>query len=202
MSDATYPATTNLLLSGLFHREDAATWCAYVRSMRPILAGTARRMGLCGPRVDDAVQRTLLRVLVSGRRGGYDRNKGRLRCWVMTILHNVVIDALRTQRNTRDGPGASAFFDLPTEAETEAVWRDEAMCRLQCEMLRVLRERSGVHVDTLKAFQRIVFDGASVAATALELGMTNQAVHLAKHRCLTHLRAHAAELRPYYELTG
>ena len=85
---------------------------------------------MCGQRslAEDVVQETFLSLWRSGAR--YDRGRGSVRTWVLGVVHNRAIDALR-RRTTRDRglvseEGAAERLEAPERTEVEFARRDEA----------------------------------------------------------------------------
>ncbi|MCP3915378.1 MAG: sigma-70 family RNA polymerase sigma factor [bacterium] len=200
MEDTPRTITTTALLENLFEREDAHAWEEYHRRLRPILIRSAHRMGFSGDDAADVAQETLMRVVAAGRRGDYERGKGRLQAWIQTILRNIAIDRLRKMEPARNARGESILDQLPTPEETEKIWREEVRMRIHSEALRLLRSRGSMHDTTLRAFEMIALEGRDVREVADELGLEPNAVYIAKHRCLTRLTEHVDELTELYEL--
>jgi RNA polymerase sigma-70 factor (ECF subfamily) len=85
---------------------------------------------MMGQRVaaEDVVQEAFLSLWRSGAR--YDRTRGSVRTWVLGIVHNRAIDALRRStvrdRNTTPDEGIAERFEAPERTEVEVARRDEA----------------------------------------------------------------------------
>jgi RNA polymerase sigma-70 factor, ECF subfamily len=85
---------------------------------------------MCGQRAlaEDVVQEAFLSLWRSGAR--YDRARGSVRTWVLGVVHNRAIDALR-RRTTRDRglvseEGIEERLEAPERTEVEFARRDEA----------------------------------------------------------------------------
>jgi RNA polymerase sigma-70 factor (ECF subfamily) len=85
---------------------------------------------ICGQRslAEDVVQEACLSLWRSGAR--YDRNRGSVRTWLLGIVHNRAIDALR-RRTVRDRglvteEGVAERLPAPDRTDVEAARRDEA----------------------------------------------------------------------------
>ena len=85
---------------------------------------------MCGQRAlaEDVVQETFLSLWRSGAR--YDRGRGSVRTWVLGVVHNRAIDALR-RRTTRDrglvtDEGVTERLVAPERTDVEFARRDEA----------------------------------------------------------------------------
>jgi RNA polymerase sigma-70 factor, ECF subfamily len=85
---------------------------------------------MCGQRAlaEDVVQEAFLSLWRSGAR--YDRARGSVRTWVLGVVHNRAIDALR-RRTTRDRglvseEGIEERLEAPERTDVEFARRDEA----------------------------------------------------------------------------
>jgi RNA polymerase sigma-70 factor (ECF subfamily) len=83
---------------------------------------------MCGTRsaAEDVVQESFLSAWRSGAR--YDRSRGSVRTWVLGIVHNRAIDALRRGHDRRraSDEGIAERFEAPERTEIEVARRDEA----------------------------------------------------------------------------
>jgi RNA polymerase sigma-70 factor, ECF subfamily len=85
---------------------------------------------ICGQRglAEDVVQEGFLALWRSGAR--YDRNRGSVRTWILGIVHNRAIDALRRvavrDRGRISDEGVSERLAAPERTELEVARRDEA----------------------------------------------------------------------------
>jgi RNA polymerase sigma-70 factor (ECF subfamily) len=85
---------------------------------------------MCGSRglAEDVTQEAFLAVWRSGAR--YDRARGSVRTWLLGIVHNRAIDALRRgavhERRQASDQGVAERLPAPERTEVEAARRDEA----------------------------------------------------------------------------
>jgi RNA polymerase sigma-70 factor (ECF subfamily) len=191
--------TTTLLLESLRNAEDAA-WEEFVARFRAPIVRFARDMGLAVDEAEDVAQETLLDFLRAYRNGQYDREKGRLSAWLFGIAHRRVRNARRKEEGRPrplKGPDRTAFWaNLPDEQLGRRTW-DVSWERAVIEhcLQQVRRE---VEPKTIRAFELFAIQGRSAATVADELGMSRNAVFIAKHRVMKRI----LELRTQMESVG
>lgn len=142
-----------------------------------------------------------MRFLRKYREGIYQRERGRLRSWLLTIARNCVIDLHRERARRREHRGASALEEVPDEADLEAGWDEECERTIVQRALDELRGHSGFDERTLIAFERVAFGRVAPAEVAASLGITVDSVYAAKSRCVRRLRKIVSELEVVYEVT-
>lgn len=200
MANLRRTTTTTALLDALLNSEDEAIWTEFDGRYRPIITGFAMRLGLPPTDAADIAQETLLQFLRDYRCGKYDRSRGRLGAWVIGIARHRVYDLKRAQVRRRERRGESAIVDLPDEGRMTRIWDEECRQAILKEALAKLRETTRTDPKTIDAFVRHVIDRQPPETVARELGMSVQAVYLAKHRCLARLRTIVEELEGAYEV--
>jgi RNA polymerase sigma-70 factor (ECF subfamily) len=94
---------------------------------------------------EDVVQEAFLSLWRSGAR--YDRTRGSVRTWVLGIVHNRAIDALRRglvhSRRRASDEGIEERFEAPERTDVEVARRDEAR-EVRAAMQTLPREQSRV----------------------------------------------------------
>jgi RNA polymerase sigma-70 factor (ECF subfamily) len=193
--------TTTALLEGLADPADEETWRAFDARFRPMLNGFARRLGLAPEDAADAAQETLTRFVRAYRAGKYDRNRGRLRAWIIGIARHCIIDLKQSRAARAKERGLSAVAELPDDTTLTELWDTECEQEILRQGLDELRRETKTDARTLRAFEMVAFDGRRPAEVAQELAITTNDVYLAKHRCLKRLRAIINQLDELYEVT-
>jgi len=189
--------TTTLLLDRL-RENDETVWTDFVERFREPIATFARGLGLSADEAEDVAQETLADFLRALRDGQYDREKGRLQSWLFGIAHRRVLNAVRRRPREQQGPGTAGrttfFSALPDSGAALVTWDttwkramvDHCLGQLQSEM----------EPTTIRAFEMFAIRNRPAADVAGDLGITRNAVFLAKRRVLKRLR----ELTDEFEL--
>ena len=192
--------TTTLLLQRLRDLDDEA-WNQFAERFGPPITRFARKLALPEHAAEDLAQNALGAFARAYREGRFDRERGRLSAWLFGIAHK---EALRLRRDLarqpRQGPagadptGQTTFFSaLPDESRLRDTW-DEQWERHALDRCVALA-RAEFEPTTFRAFELTAIRDVPPAAVASELGITRNAVYLAKHRVLSRL----AELREGFE---
>ena len=116
MSTAVAQLTTTALLEGLFDPANQELWRHFDERYRPVIIAFARRLGVEPTDAADIAQETLVQFLRDYREGKYDRNRGRLHCWIIGIAKHRIADqfrlragggaGMRRMRRQRSGTGS------------------------------------------------------------------------------------------------
>jgi RNA polymerase sigma-70 factor (ECF subfamily) len=181
--------TSASLLVRLRTPGEQRAWEQFVDLYTPLLFHWALRLGLNEADSADLVQEVFL--VLSQRLAGfdYDRQKS-FRGWLRTVLLNKWRDKQRLiALPITDEP--VALEQLPSPAEEEVVIEAEYRQYLVSRALEVMKTE--FQPATWKACWEHVVAGRPAAEVARELGISTNAVYLAKSRVLRRLRA---------ELTG
>ena len=137
-------AWTDEGLMGLVRNRDQVAFAEIFR--RHHAAAFARALRICGERslAEDAVQEAFLSLWRSCAR--YDGQRGNVRSWVLTIVHNRAIDVLRRGAQDRfrvSEEGIAERVESLESTELEASRREQAR-ELRCAMELLPAEQSCV----------------------------------------------------------
>lgn len=165
-----------------------ADWRLLVDAYGPLLHGWLARAGVPPGDRDDVVQDVL--VVVVRRVGEFDRRgPGAFRAWLRGIVANRVRKFFQSRT-------AVPAVDLDAVADPDShlgrAWDREHDEHLAARAMRAVE--GDFAPTTWAAFRRQVVDGRPAAEVAAELGLSLNAVLLAKSRVLKRLREELAGL--------
>lgn len=188
--------TTTMVLDSLRNAEEAA-WRHFVERFRPAIVRFARDLDLGRDDAEDVAQETLVDFLRAYNDGGYERERGRLSAWLFGIARRRVQNsrrrAGRRPRLMPPGQRTAVLERLPGAGAVRLTWERSWEHAVLEHCLE--RMRSEVEPRTLEAFEAFAIHGRAAAEVARELGMSSNAVFLAKHRVMRRL----VELRREFE---
>lgn len=178
--------TTSVRLLDRVKAGDPGAWDRFVALYTPLIDHWCRRAGLAPALQEDVRQEVF--AAVAARIGGFRKEPGRgtFRGWLRVIAERQVVNARRkAPQEVPVGEWVLAIPDPePGEADPEA--------RLLFERALALVERD-FEPATWQAFVQTVVDGRAAADVATRLGLTANAVYLAKARVLKRLREEFAD---------
>ncbi|MBM43675.1 MAG: hypothetical protein CMJ36_01490 [Phycisphaerae bacterium] len=181
--------TTTSLLEGLFDSDNEIAWSHFDARYRPIVLGFARKMGLNEVDASEVAQETIVQFLKEYKEGKYDRERGRLRSWLIGIARFRVAGVYRGKSNKREYRGESAMITLPTDEDAcVSIWDTERRTNILQQALRELRANSKASDQTIQAFEMLVLNKMPVATVAETLDMSRDEVYMAKSRTAARLK--------------
>jgi RNA polymerase sigma-70 factor (ECF subfamily) len=180
--------TSLSLLERLAQAPTDADWRRLHDWYAPLLCEWLARAGVRGPDADDAIQEVLM-VVVRRLREFERRRCGAFRAWLWTIVAN------QARRFFRQRATAIASADLDALADPgshlSTFWAAEHDRYLASRALRAVE--GDFAPTTWQAFRRQVLEGQAAPQVATELGLSLNAVLIAKCRVLKALRAVLAD---------
>jgi RNA polymerase sigma-70 factor (ECF subfamily) len=190
--------TSVSLLERLRRGTDEAAWRRLDELYRPLIRRWVQRDPLVREDAEDLVQ-DVMGVLVRELPTFQRQRVGSFRRW----LRLVTLNQLQTfRRKLRHRPRVSG--SLPEESplaqladpdsELSRLWDQEHDRHLLNSLLDWLETDSHFEPITLRAFRQVIFENVKPAAVAASLGISVNAVLLAKSRVLKRLRQESAGL--------
>ena len=173
------------LLQRLRSPQADAAWGTFVDLYTPLLFHWARRAGLQDSDAADLVQDVFATLLRKLPEFAYDPARS-FRAWLRAVALNQWRDNLK-RRATRPLPGHADALDLAQAPEDVAFWEVEYRRRLVDRALNIMR--ADFQPATWQACWQVVAEGRPAADVARELGLTENAVYIARSRVLRRLRA-------------
>lgn len=181
-------STTTALLKGLQEPGNETTWRELDARYRPIIFAFTRKLGLDEADAADVAQDTMVSFVQAFRAGKYDRQRGRLRSWLVGMVKHRVADLYRIRARRREWRGESALISLPDDAALTQFWEAQRRRILLEQAIAELREQTRLNEKTIRAFEMYVIDERPGAEVARELGITPNDVYVAKRNVATRLR--------------
>jgi RNA polymerase sigma-70 factor (ECF subfamily) len=162
---------------------DATSWRRLVDLYTPLIRRWLRR-AVAGADEDDLVQEVLGAVLRAMPTFVHSGRPGSFRRWLRTTTAHTIASFWRGRRE--QGPPIDWERLEDSESELSRAWdreHDEFVARRLLDLME-----PEFSATSWAAFRRQVLDGRSAADVATELGMSINAVLLAKSRVLARLR--------------
>jgi RNA polymerase sigma-70 factor, ECF subfamily len=187
-----YMDTTNVsLLERLKLPMDQQSWSRFVDLYTPMIYSWARQVGLQASDAADLVQEVFALLVQKMPEFTYDRHKS-FRAWLRTVTLNKWRDhqrRLAARPHQLTGTGLVDVADSDAEGSfSEAEYRQQLVARA----LELMQDE--FKPTTWKACWEFVVAGRPAAEVARALGISENAVHLAKGRVLRRLRKELAGL--------
>jgi RNA polymerase sigma-70 factor, ECF subfamily len=186
--------TSATLLERLRDRSDSVAWQRLIDLYSPLIQAWLHHHGVSAGDAEDMTQDVLAVVVREVSRFRHNGRTGAFRSWLRTITVNCLRQSLRSRRPRVAAVGsleiATALDQLEDPASDLSRHWDQEHDRY---ILERLMELIGPEFEatTWRAFRRQVIDGAPARVVAGEMGMTVNAVLIAKSRVLSHLRREA-----------
>jgi len=190
MSDST---TRPSLLIRLKKDGDASAWLEFDAIYRPLLRRVARARGLGDNDVDDVVQHCMLAVVKHIQSFDYDRNKGRFKSWLSTLINNRVRNL---HRDRHDFERDATFMEPEQQRELapdevfERAWMQEHL-RFALEQIRYT-----ITPIAYAVYRRHVLDGESADAVCKEFSLSPSQLYKVKWRVTQKLHARLRDVLP------
>jgi RNA polymerase sigma-70 factor (ECF subfamily) len=188
--------TSATLLERLRTAPDEAAWRRLDDLYRPLIRRWLLRDPTLGAEADDVVQEVMA-VLVRELPDFQRQRTGSFRRWLRGITAHR-LGAYYRARQHRPRPLGSPLEESPLRqladpgSELSRLWDEEHDRHVLGRLLELIEP--SFEPATLAAFRRVAFDGVAPAQAAAELGLSLNAVLLAKSRVLRRLRQEAAGL--------
>jgi RNA polymerase sigma-70 factor (ECF subfamily) len=180
------------LLERLRQSPDDASWRRLFDLYTPVIHGWLQRQGLSSTDADDVAQEISAAIVRDLPSFDHSGRRGAFRLWVRTITLHHLRNFWRSQRPVA-GPLAPSLDELEDpESDLSRLW-DREHDELVARRLMALIEPD-FSPNTWRSFRSQVIDGHSAAEVAAAMGLSINAVLIAKSRVLRKFRHEARGL--------
>ncbi|MCG8651122.1 MAG: sigma-70 family RNA polymerase sigma factor [Pirellulales bacterium] len=189
--------TSTSLLERLRCGNQPDDWARLQSLYSPLLRAWARRYDVNDSDADDLVQEVLATVANEVAEFDHNGRQGAFRTWLKRILVNRLREFWRSRARSPVAAGGSDIVQRLNQLEEP---QSELSQRWDREhdryVLRCLLETAQLSFapNTWKAFRQVVVEGRAAAAVAADLGISLNAVFIAKSRVIRRLREEAEGL--------
>lgn len=189
--------TSLSLLHRLRQSSDSETWDRLVGLYVPLLKIWLRKYGVQDSDADDLVQEVLIAVSSDVTTFDHNGRPGAFRTWLRSILVNRLRNFWRARDRRPQARGDSdierRLMQLEDPAsEMSQLWNRQHDRHVVRQLLALSEPQFAP--STWKAFFRVAIDGERPDVVATELGISLNAVFIAKSRVLSKLRQEAEGL--------
>jgi RNA polymerase sigma-70 factor (ECF subfamily) len=189
--------TSPSLLDRLHRNADQQAWDRLAAVYSPLIRGWLRKHDIRQDDADDLVQEVLVVVVRRFPEFRHNTRTGAFRAWLRTITLNVCRDFWKANRIRPTAPGGTDFggyLDQLADDDNPLArqWDRDHDVFVTKRLLEIIRPQ--FEPASWDAFRRVAIDGQPAAEVARELGLTVNAVFIAKSRILAKLREEAAGL--------
>jgi RNA polymerase sigma-70 factor (ECF subfamily) len=192
-------SVTSLSLLQRIRNGDSSGWRRVIDLYSPLVYHWCRRWGVEGADADDVLQEVFKAASESIDTFRRDREGDTFRGWLRIIARHRVLAFWRGRDRRADAAGGTEALQRLQEIPDAAVEADaddpEEATQFSALVQRALGLLRGeFEPRTWQAFWRVAVDGLSAPDVAAELGMSANAVRMAKSRVLRRLREELGDL--------
>jgi RNA polymerase sigma factor (sigma-70 family) len=187
---AEFPETRVSLIARVRDPRDGVAWEEFVAVYLPMVRGYCVRRGLQEADAVDVTQDVMAAVSRAVRNFEYDPRRGGFRNWLFTSTRNQLGAFFEQKARRRDeGTGRTSIQEMlrqqPDDAEEQEWDREYRQHLFEWAARQVRAEFEGA---TWKAFVLVAVEGRPAAEAAEALGLSPNAVYVARSRVLSRLR--------------
>jgi RNA polymerase sigma-70 factor (ECF subfamily) len=177
------------LLLRLRDARDDAAWTQFVAIYTPLIFGFCRGRGLGDADAADVTQDVLKSVTLAIPRFDYDPQRSSFRNWLFTVVRSK-LNSFFTARARQPRPAGETtlqqFVENEPDRASEETWQRE----YQANLVRWAagKIQSEFKAQTWDAFWRTAMEGKAAETVAAELGLTLNALYIARSRVTSRLK--------------
>lgn len=191
------PSTSRSLLQRARDPADSGAWRRLTDLYTPLIRRWVKANVAQSADADDVVQEVLGVLVRDLRRFEHNNRPGAFRAWLRSITVNRLREHWKARRDDRQGAGGNEVLERLQQLEDPGspltrAWDEEHDRHVAQTLLDTIRLE--FQSSTWTAFEQTVWEGRPAGEVAAELGITPNAVMIAKSRVLRRLRQVAGEL--------
>jgi RNA polymerase sigma-70 factor (ECF subfamily) len=188
---------TSLSLLERLRQPDGEAWQRLVALYTPLLRGWLRQHFLQDADCDDVVQEVLLRIVQEAPHFRHNRRPGAFRAWLRQVVVNRMREFRRSRPRVPFATGDSDFQARLGQLEDAAsqpsrAWDEEHDRQVANRLMDMIA--GDFEPATWQAFRLLTVEGRRAADVAAQLGVSVNAVYIAKSRVMTRLQQELAGL--------
>jgi RNA polymerase sigma factor (sigma-70 family) len=195
--------TRATMLERLRDGADAVAWDEFFGRYWPTIFGFARHRGCSEHTAEEIVQEVMLAVFQHRDVYRYDRERGRFRDWLCTVVRNKVAEHQRRPANRLHAAGGDSSGQMLEQAAGEggpdAAWEAAFESSLLLALLDAVRRETNAR--TYLAFELVALEGLPGDRVAGITGLSRNAVYKANKRVVQRLMELGAPYRDEGRLT-
>lgn len=185
------PDTPISLLERLRLRPDEASWRRLVDLYTPLIHNWLRHHGIIDSDSDDLSQEVMQVLVRELPNFQHDLRPGAFRRWLRNVTVNRLRVFWRDRRSRPTATGANDFGHVLDQLEhpnsnLSRLWDEEHDRHVARRLLELIEPE--FEPATWRAFRGLVLEGKRTADVAAELGISSNAVRIAKSRVLSRFR--------------
>lgn len=182
-----WPETRMSLVARLRDVRDGGAWVEFLDLYQPLVVRLLKRRGLQDADAEDLSQEVLLAVTRRIEDWRHNGRKGAFRSWLYVVSRNLMLNLLARDKIQMVGISSADLDGLMDErslggGESEIEYRRELLARGAELIRREFRE------STWTAFWRSAVEQEPISEVAIELGISEGAVYIARSRVMARLR--------------
>jgi RNA polymerase sigma-70 factor (ECF subfamily) len=183
--------TSVSLLERLCLEPDEDAWKRFVDLYAPLIRGWLGRYQVKEEDAEDLSQEVMAVVVRELAHFRHNSQCGAFRSWLRTVTVNQLRLLWRTRRGPDAATGNSAMAQMLDQladpnSSLSLLWNQQHDQHVAGRLMELIRPQ--FETKTWQAFRRVALDGMKAATVAEELGISVNAVLLAKSRVLARLR--------------
>jgi RNA polymerase sigma-70 factor (ECF subfamily) len=183
--------TSISLLEHLSSQPDEVSWKRFVDLYAPLIRGWLRRYSVAEEDAEDLAQEVMTVVVRELTHFQHNQQRGAFRSWLRTVTVNQLRALWRARHGKDEATGNSEMARMLDQladpnSSLSRLWDQQHDQHVASRLMKLIEPQ--FEATTWQAFRRVALEGKKAAIVAQELGISVNAVLLAKSRVLNRLR--------------